>query len=149
MDIILDQGIEPASLSPYVTKGPVPATMFFGREKEIKLISQTIQNTDYAILGGRLIGKSSTLLAMKRLFARNPRYKPIYLNCEDKFDRESFYRAAGDEVGRPLAKPDAYHFRRLGPKSSCSSRRGRRAPVHRYTNRAWVSAVQDISVTCP
>jgi hypothetical protein len=55
VEIILEQGIELSSLSPYVVKGPVPEKMFFGREKEIKTVVQGIQSGDYAIVGGRRI----------------------------------------------------------------------------------------------
>jgi AAA+ ATPase superfamily predicted ATPase len=118
VEIILNQGIELSSLSPYVVKGPVPEKMFFGREKEIKTISQTIQRGNYAVVGGRRIGKSSTLLAVKRLLAHDSRYRPVYLNCEDKFDYEDFFQAVGDEFSRPFPGLDPNHFRRMATELS-------------------------------
>src|SRR5262245_31800460 len=67
IEIILEQGIELSTLSPYVVKGPVSEAMFFGREREIKTISQTLQTTAYAVVGGRRIGKSSILQRITRL----------------------------------------------------------------------------------
>ena len=97
VEIILTQGIELSSLSPYVIKGPVPENMFFGREKEIKNISQTIHNRDYAFVGGRRIGKSSTLLRLNRLLGNDPRYFAAYLNCEEQFSVADFLAVIADE----------------------------------------------------
>lgn len=96
IEIILAQGIELSSLSPYVIRGPVPANMFFGREREIKTITQSIQRGNYAIVGGRRIGKSSILQRVDRLLDGDPRYQPCYLSCEDVFDRTSFYQSLQD-----------------------------------------------------
>src|SRR5215469_4803722 len=90
IEIILEQGIELSTLSPYVVRGPVPEKMFFGREKEIKAVVRGIQNADYAIAGGRRIGKSSTLLRLSRLLNSDPRYRTLYINCEEKFDYGDF-----------------------------------------------------------
>ena len=113
IEIILEQGIELSSLSPYVVIGPVPENMFFGREKEIKAISQTIRRGNYAVVGGRRIGKSSMLQKLTRLFNRNPRYRAIYLDCEEKFDYEDLFKVLGDELGQPLDSSDPLDFRRL------------------------------------
>ncbi len=82
VEIILAQGIELTSLSPYVIRGPVPPNMFFGREQEIKLISQAITQANYALVGGRRIGKSSILQSLERLLARDPRFHSYYWNCD-------------------------------------------------------------------
>src|SRR5437867_4477689 len=79
VEIILDRGIELSSLSPYIVKGPVSEKMFFGREKEIKTITQTIQSGDQAIVGGRRMGKSSILLRVNRLLNNDPRYRSLYI----------------------------------------------------------------------
>jgi hypothetical protein len=113
IEIILQQGIELSSLSPYIVKGPVPEKMFFGREREIKAISQTIQSGDYAIVGGRRIGKSSTMLRLKRLFNNDPRYRAFYINCEDKFDYGDLFRALGNEFGNLRDGSDPLTFREL------------------------------------
>lgn len=91
VEIILEQGIDLTTLSPYVIRGPVPSNMFFGREQEIKEVSQAAAQTNYALVGGRRIGKSSILHRLDRLMARDPRLKPYYLNCQDVFDYEGFF----------------------------------------------------------
>lgn len=113
IEIILEQGIELSSLSPYIIKGPVSEKMFFGREKEIKTISQTIQSGDYAVVGGRRIGKSSILLKMTQLLKNDPRYRAIYINCEEKFDYEDLFQVLSDEFGQPLDSSDPLTFRKL------------------------------------
>lgn len=91
VEIIIEQGVELSTLSPYVVRGPVPANMFFGREQEIKEISQAVAQVNYALVGGRRIGKSSILQSLDRLMTRDPRYSSFYLNCEDAYDYEGFY----------------------------------------------------------
>lgn len=113
VEIILEQGIELSSLSPYVVKGPVSGKMFFGREKEIKTVTQGIQRGDYAIVGGRRIGKSSTLQRVNRLLNNDPRYQPLYMDCEEKFDYADLFQALADEFGEPLEGTDPLRFRKL------------------------------------
>jgi hypothetical protein len=116
VEIILEQGIELSSLSPYVVKGPVSEKMFFGREKEIKTVTQGIQKSDYAIVGGRRIGKSSTLQRVSRLLNNDPRYQPLYMDCEEKFNYDDLFQALADEFGEPLERTDPLGFRKLVTK---------------------------------
>ncbi len=102
IEIVLEQGTELSTLSPYVVRGPVPGSMFFGRESEIKTISQTIQRGNHAVVGGRRIGKSSVLLRLKRLLGDDPRYRPIYLDCEARFDYEGFFDGLVEQTGKPV-----------------------------------------------
>jgi hypothetical protein len=74
VQLIMDQGIDLGSLSPFVVRGPVPESMFFGREREVKQIAQS--STAYAVVGGRRIGKSSMLMKLKRLFSYDPGSEP-------------------------------------------------------------------------
>jgi hypothetical protein len=91
VEIILELRIELlASLSPYVVNGPVPDSMFFGRDSQLKTISQGINRTNFALVGGRRIGKSSVLLRLRRLLGDDPRYRPIYIDCEARLDYENF-----------------------------------------------------------
>src|SRR5262245_17916064 len=116
VEIILEQGIELSNLSPYVVKGPVSEGMFFGREKEIKTISQTVQTTDYAVVGGRRIGKSSILQRINRLLNNDPRYRSIYINCEEKFNYEDLLRVLEDEFGKSLGSHEPLSFRKLASR---------------------------------
>jgi hypothetical protein len=113
IEIILEQGVELSSLSPYVVHGPVPEKMFFGREREVKVISQGIQSVDYAVVGGRRIGKSSILLRLKRLLNQDPRYRAIYLNCEEQFDYADFFRALGHDFELGTEYRDPTEFRKI------------------------------------
>jgi hypothetical protein len=113
IEIILQQGIELSSLSPYVVRGPVSDKMFFGREKEIKAIAQAIQTADFAVVGGRRIGKSSILLKLNRLLNSDPRYHAIYINCEDKFSHGDIFEALGQEIGEPIDGEDPQAFRKF------------------------------------
>jgi AAA domain len=112
IEIVLEQGTELSTLSPYVVRGPVPGSMFFGRESEIKRISQTILRGNHAVVGGRRIGKSSVLLRLKRLLGDDPRYRPIYLDCEARFDYEGFFDGLADHADRP-ASGDPLQFQRI------------------------------------
>lgn len=83
VEIVLEQGTDPGSLSPYVVRGPVPENMFFGREREVKTLTQGIGARSFAVVAGRRMGKSSTLLRVQRALLTDPRYQAIYLSCED------------------------------------------------------------------
>lgn len=103
VEIILEQRTELlATLSPYIVSGPVPENMFFGRESQLKMISQGIGRSDFAIVGGRRIGKSSILLRLRRLFGDDPRYRAIYLDCEARFDYENFFAGLGESLDVPV-----------------------------------------------
>ena len=101
IDIIIDQVDDLSVLSPYVVRGPVPGQMFFGRESEIKTISQGLRRGDYAVVGGRRIGKSSILLRLKRLLGDDPRYHAIYLDCEAHFTDGDLFAAVPRTRRRP------------------------------------------------
>lgn len=58
--------IDISVITPYVTTGPVPEHAFFGREYEIKLITERINQTSFALTGGRRVGKTSILLKLHR-----------------------------------------------------------------------------------
>lgn len=113
VEIILEQGTDPGSLSPYVVRGPVPENMFFGREREVKTLTQGIGARSFAVVAGRRMGKSSTLLRVQRALLTDPRYEPIYLSCEDSPTWGEFLAmldrvadGAGDTVEDPaLVRP--------------------------------------------
>ena len=90
--LILKQ-VDLTVVSPYVTHGPVPENMFFGRDQEIKAIMRTIQDQSFAIVGGRKIGKTSLLLHINRLLLDAPQYIPLHLDCQAIQDYEAFFEA--------------------------------------------------------
>ncbi|WP_438033169.1 protein kinase domain-containing protein [Sorangium sp. So ce204] len=98
VEMILEQGTDPGSLSPYVVRGPVPENMFFGREREVKTLTQSIGTRSFAVVAGRRMGKSSILLRVQRVLATDPRYEPLYLSCEDRPTRGEFLAMLGGEV---------------------------------------------------
>lgn len=94
METINNQVMDLTVVSPFVTAGPVPENMFFGRENEIRTIVQTIQNNSRAIVGGRRIGKTSTLHKVERLLSRSGNgYRVLYMNCQDVGNYEEFFRS--------------------------------------------------------
>jgi pSer/pThr/pTyr-binding forkhead associated (FHA) protein len=95
--MILEQGTDPGSLSPYVVRGPVPENMFFGREREVKTLTQGIGTRSFAVVAGRRMGKSSILLRVQRALASDPRYEPLYLSCEDRPTWGEFLAMLGGE----------------------------------------------------
>ena len=111
VEVILRQGVGLHSLSPYVVSGPVPERMFFGREQEVKVISQNLVDRDYAVLGGRRIGKSSILLRLDRLLNSDPRFRAIYINCEDQADRREFLEALSRDLAIEMDTSDSRSFR--------------------------------------
>jgi hypothetical protein len=111
VEVMLRQGVGLYSLSPYVVNGPVPERMFFGREQEVKVISQNLVDRDYAVLGGRRIGKSSILQRLDRLLNADPRYFALYINCEDKMDRREFLEALAGNLGVELDSAESRSFR--------------------------------------
>jgi AAA domain len=113
VEIILEQGMELSNLSPYVVRGPVPEKMFFGREKEIRTVSQGLLTGDYAIVGGRRIGKSSVLQRVNRLLSNDPRYQPYYIDCEAKFNHHDFIQTFRDDLGEALDTTNVSVIRQL------------------------------------
>ncbi len=90
--LILQQ-VDLTVVSPYVTYGPVPENMFFGRDQEIKTITRTIADGSFAIVGGRKIGKTSLLSQINRLLSATPPYRPFYLDCQAVQDYRSLFAA--------------------------------------------------------
>ncbi|XXX73206.1 protein kinase [Sorangium sp. So ce134] len=97
VEMILEQGTDPGSLSPYVVRGPVPENMFFGREREVKTLTQGIGTHSFAVVAGRRMGKSSILLRVQRALAADPRYESLYLSCEDRPTWGEFLAMLGRE----------------------------------------------------
>lgn len=108
VEIILQQ-IDLTVVSPYVTSGPVPENMFFGRDYELKVILRTIRDASYALVGGRKIGKTSVLNKLQRLIQRTEGLAAFYVDCHGVTDVGSFFEAFQVATGVPVnsAKPEA------------------------------------------
>jgi len=75
---------------------------FFGREKELNRIFETLNSgSSVALIGAREIGKSSLLWAISQQAQTklNPSRKAIYLDMSQVYDEEDFYYALCSEVG--------------------------------------------------
>jgi hypothetical protein len=127
IEIILEQGIELSALSPYVVHGPVPSNMFFGREREIKEISQALPHGNYALVGGRRIGKSSILQSLYRLLRRDPRFSAHYQNLEGVFDSEGFFTMLEIQFSGHAREHTPQAFRRL--VSDLKAEAGAKRPI--------------------
>jgi hypothetical protein len=92
VDRILTQ-IDLTVVSPYLSAGPVPENMFFGRDYEIKAILRTIRDRSFAIVGGRKIGKTSVLTHVYRLIAAGDEYRAVYLDCQHVSNYGEFFEA--------------------------------------------------------
>lgn len=112
VEIILDQ-VDLTVVSPYVTSGPVPANMFFGRDYELKTIVRTIRDTNFAIVGGRKIGKTSVLARVHQLLQETPEFKPFYLDCQAVHSYPDFFEAIDTMWRTPLPTPTVEGFRRM------------------------------------
>lgn len=112
VEIILSQ-VDLTVVSPYVTSGPVPANMFFGREAELKTIVRTVRDTNFAIVGGRKIGKTSILARVLQLLQEAPEYHPLYLDCQAVHSYEDFFEAVDTMWRMALPAPTPEGFRRM------------------------------------
>ena len=107
---LLLQQVDLTVVSPYVTSGPVPENMFFGREHELKTITRKIGDTSFALVGGRKIGKTSTLVKVYRLLCENSSPERVfYLDCQSVTNTEAFFEAASTlwKLDPPIDSPEA------------------------------------------
>lgn len=89
---ILDQ-VDLSVISPFVISGPVPETMFFGREAEIKLLVENAGKADFAIVGNRKIGKTSLLQRAFKRMEESGRVYPVSINCQTVRTSIDFFAA--------------------------------------------------------
>ncbi|NDJ74987.1 MAG: AAA family ATPase [Chloroflexi bacterium] len=90
-DMILEQ-VSLTTVSPFFTRGPVPEHMFFGREREINEVRSKLRTHSVALIGGRRIGKTSTLQRIQRMLEpRESEYVPYYLDCHGATQYRSFF----------------------------------------------------------
>jgi len=67
--------------SPFVVTGPVPDHIFFGREPELREVSEHALTASYAVIGGRRIGKSSLLGRLHRVHLPDAGFRTLYHTC--------------------------------------------------------------------
>ncbi|HEU5375498.1 MAG TPA: ATP-binding protein [Ktedonobacteraceae bacterium] len=73
--------VDLAVVSPFVTSGPAPDDLFFGRERELRLIREQIKNSNHALVGGRRIGKTSILRHLLRFDLPAADNRVFYHDC--------------------------------------------------------------------
>ncbi len=84
LDLLLSQllkGINLLTISPYKITGPTTEDMFFGREREIREITDQAKSTSYAIIGGRRVGKSSFLFRLHLNSLPRNGFRTLYHDC--------------------------------------------------------------------
>jgi len=105
VEIVLQQ-VDLSVVSPYVTSGPVPKTMFFGRDHELKTVTRKIDDASFALIGGRKIGKTSTLDRIYRLLCDSRgAERVLYLDCQSVTSHKAFFEAINTLWGaQPLVR---------------------------------------------
>jgi hypothetical protein len=88
------------TVSPFVITGPTPDIVFFGREPEMREITEQSSNTSFAIIGGRRMGKSSLLIRLHRVRLPAAGFRTLYHDCSTTPTYRDFL-AAGIRDWRP------------------------------------------------
>jgi len=81
------------AVSPFVPSGPVPDTMFFGRELELRAITEHVGSASYALIGGRRIGKTSILHRLHRVRLPAYGFQSYFHDCSSTPTRTAFLDA--------------------------------------------------------
>jgi HEAT repeat protein/nicotinamide riboside kinase len=99
---IFKQTVDLTLVSPFETVGPVREDMFFGREGEIRFITQMVKNKPVAVLGGRRIGKTSVLQKVARLLSQpTSDYRCVYLDCQPAGNWRDLFKTIAMEYECP------------------------------------------------
>ncbi len=97
-------------LSPYSFDEPASRMLFFGREFEIRTMTQAIDNSSVAVLGGRRIGKTSILHRVAGLLEESRAC--YYLDCHPIRNYDVLFRTLAyrwPSVGRLAPEPVSFH----------------------------------------
>ncbi len=89
------------TVSPFVVTGPTSDDMFFGREPEMREITEHAATASYAIMGGRRIGKTSILGRLHRVRLAAAGLRTFYYQCQHLPQtaptRQQFLEAVADK----------------------------------------------------
>ncbi|MGD9029157.1 MAG: HEAT repeat domain-containing protein [Anaerolineae bacterium] len=97
-------------VSPYSFDEPASPMLFFGREFEIRSITQAITNSSVAVLGGRRIGKTSILHRVSDLLGTTSSCH--YMDCHAIRDYDTLFRTIGyrwPDIDSLPPKPVSFH----------------------------------------
>jgi hypothetical protein len=84
------------TVSPFVTSGPVPNHVFFGREAILHRIGVEAASKSFAIVGGRRIGKSSLLARLHNDRLPDAGFETLYHDCSVTPSFEAFMGARAE-----------------------------------------------------
>ncbi|NLX43906.1 MAG: AAA family ATPase [Chloroflexi bacterium] len=87
---LLQEQLPLQQISPFVVSGPVPATMFYGREYQVRALLRALFDKSIAIVGGRRLGKTSFLNRIHEELLSSPQYLPILVDCHHVADTSGF-----------------------------------------------------------
>jgi hypothetical protein len=79
-----------AAVAPYIITGPTPVHFFFGREHELREISDHLSTTSYIILGGRRIGKTSIVRRLHAVRLPQAGFRTLYYDCSTITSYDAF-----------------------------------------------------------
>jgi hypothetical protein len=98
--------VDRLNLSPFITSGPVPERLFFGRESDLRRVAKNARRQSFAVIGGRRIGKSSFLLRLHHVRLPAAGFRTLFYYCSTTPTYESFLAAATGDW-RPERPSDA------------------------------------------
>jgi starch synthase len=99
-----------ALTSPYVTRLPVRDKQFYGRDDEIKTLTQYSGERSFAVVGNRRIGKTSLLWCVAGLLRQKENMLPLTVNCMDVRSPADFFDRFSIENGIDLPVATAHGF---------------------------------------
>ena len=100
----LVENVDLRLISPFISEGPAPEQMFFGRETEIRRVMEQAGTQSFALVGGRKVGKTSILRHLDRLLRE--RIPVVSLDCQAHPDRGDFLRYVQELTPQPSAIED-------------------------------------------
>jgi len=92
--------VDLVTISPFSITGPASDNMFFGREKELREITEHAATVSYAIVGGRRIGKTSILVQLHRLRLPAVGFRVFYYQCQRLSDSEPTHQQFLEALSR-------------------------------------------------
>ncbi|MCL4298981.1 MAG: hypothetical protein KJ077_24805 [Anaerolineae bacterium] len=85
------------TVAPFVVTGPASDTIFFGREAEMRTITEQGATTNYALIGGRRIGKTSILKRLERVRLPAAGFNAFYHDCSYTSNQTELIRAVSTD----------------------------------------------------
>ena len=109
--LVLSQ-IDLTTVSPFVVTGSTPDDMFFGREKELREITESAATTSFLLVGGRRFGKTSLLKRLEGVRLLAAGFQALYHDCSFTPTQAEFVQAVSANKAwfpEPLASlPDSF-----------------------------------------